>query len=310
MTVAEVSVGLPDRPFTGSELAGLGITKSQLRRDVAKGDLRIPYYGVFIPSHLPDTIELRAEAVALVTTDHHVICDRTAAWLHGIEAFSYAELETPPAVETCARRGHTPTRLRGADGRTRDLAERDIERIGGVQVTTPLRTALDLGCHLRRREAMAALNEFAHARGVTAHHLARELPRFTGRRGVVQLRELIPLIDPRIESQRESWVWLELHDNGLPAPEPQVWIQIDGTPTYRLDFAYRKRRVCIEYDGVDFHDKTEEQRRDDQERRDWLRAHGWTVIVVHLGDFTGDALDRWINEVREALRPTYSTRRF
>ena len=50
------------------------------------------------------------------------------------------------------------------------------------------------------------------------------LPRFRRRRGVVQLRELLELVDARIESARESWTWLEIHDAGLPLPEPQVWI--------------------------------------------------------------------------------------
>lgn len=81
-------------------------------------------------------------------------------------------------------------------------------------------------------------------------------------------------------------------------------------PTYRLDFAYVQARVCVEYDGLESHEKSEEQRRADRERRAWLREHGWTVIVVRLGDFTGEALDRWIGEVREAIRPTYSSRRF
>lgn len=259
---------------------------------------------------LPGTIESRAHAVAQLTTKHHVVCDRTAAWLHGVDCYSQGELQVAPEVETCVLRGHRATRLTGADGRTRDLAASDVMVVEGLRVTTPLRTALDLGCHLRRREAMAALNEFARLHGITPAMLHDALPRFRRRRGVVQLRQLVPLVDPRMESQRESWVWLELTDRGIPRPEPQHWIVVDGVQKYRLDFAWVLAKVCVEYDGFDFHDKTEEQRCEDEDRRAWLRAHGWTVIVVRLGDFTGEALDRWIAEVREALRPTYSTRRF
>lgn len=301
---------LPDRPFTTAEIAGLGLTRPLLRQQITLGAVRSPYVGVYIPARLPDSTELRIQAVALVTNAHHVICDRSAAWVHGVDSYALAETQEIPEVETCALRGHRSTRLRGALGRTRDLSADDIMTIAGVRVTTPLRTALDLGCNLRRREAMAVLNDFARLHGITAHAIGKELPRFRRRRGVVQLRRLVPLIDARIESQRESWVWLELSDHGLPMPEPQHWIEVDGIATYRLDFAWVAARVCVEYDGVDFHDKTEEQRRADAERRQWLRDHGWTVIVVHLGDFTGDALDRWIREVREALRPPYSTLRF
>ena len=42
------------------------------------------------------------------------------------------------------------------------------------------------------------------------------------------MRELIALVDPRAESARESWTRLAIHDAGIVAPEPQVWIEIDG----------------------------------------------------------------------------------
>jgi hypothetical protein len=63
------------------------------------------------------------------------------------------------------------------------------------------------------------------------------------RRGVLQLRELVPLVDRRMESRREAWTPLAIHDAGLPLPEPQVWSEVDGVPTYRLDIAY-VQRLC------------------------------------------------------------------
>lgn len=300
----------PGRPFSSGELDVLHLDRPTIRAALATGTLRSPFRGVFVAAALPDSHELRAAALALITTEHHVICDRTAAWLHGIDTFGLAEQQGQPDIETCARRGHAPTRVRGTDGRSRDLGPDDTMTIDGVEVTTPLRTALDLGCTLRRREAMAALNAFARLHGVTAEQLGAELRRFRGRRGVRQLRDLIGLIEPAIESPRESWVWLEIHDHGLLLPEPQHWIVIDGVPTYRLDFAYPKARVCVEYDGVDYHDLTAEQREHDASRRAWLRSQGWTVIVVRVGDFSGAGLERWIGELRAALRATYTTRRF
>lgn len=182
--------------------------------------------------------------------------------------------------------------------------------VGGVQVTTPLRTALDLGCNLRRRDALAALDQFMRLHGVTREQLARGAVRFFRRRGVVQLRQLVPLADRRAESPRESWTRLEIIDAGLPCPELQHWIEIDGVPTYRLDLAYPRLRIVVEYDGEEFHDQTAEQRRHDAERRTWLAEHDWTIIVVKKGDFTGAGLDRWLSELRQALRPTYSNRRW
>ena len=44
----------------------------------------------------------------------------------------------------------------------------------------------------------------------------------------------------------------------------------------------------------------------DRRRRKRLRDNGWTIIVVRRGDFAGDAPDRWLRELRDALAPSYS----
>lgn len=299
-------IELPDTPFARADAKRRGLTDDDIRHLLDDGEIRRITQGCYVPARCTDTPELRAAAVALVAPPDHVVTDRTAAWLHGIDVFTYAEHDIPPPIDTCAPRGRPPSERRGVDGRTRDLAARDIMVIHGIRVTTPLRTALDLGCVLLRREAMAALDAFCRRHGLTPAQLAREAQRFKRRRGVVQLRELIGLVDPRAESARESWTRLEIHDEGLPAPEPQVWINVDGVPTYRLDLAYRHCRVAIEYNGFDAHERAPEQQAYDRARLAWLRENGWTVIVVRRGDFTGEARDRWLRELRAALQPTYS----
>lgn len=301
---------LPPRPLTCADLAALGVTKRMASRLVADGVLRRVLRGVYVRADVPDSLELRTCALALVVAPCHVVVDRTAAWLHGIDALTYGEHDVLPPVETCAFRGHHPTERMDARGRSRDLAPQDVMTLDGVRVTTPLRTALDLGCNLRRRDAMAALNAFARHHGVAGSTLTSQLPRFRRRRGVVQLRELVPLVDPRVESERESWVLLEISDAGLPRPEPQFWVEVDGGRRFRLDFAYPRKKVCVEYDGREAHERTTEQRRNDRDRRAWLRANGWTVIVVRLGDFSGENLDRWLRELSDALAPSYSNRRW
>lgn len=300
----------PAVPFTAADAAALGISPRRLQLDTRNGLLIRWARGVYARADLPDSVELRAHVVALGTSDHHVIRDRTAAWLLGVDMHVMSEHDLLPPVESCAVRGRNPTRRPEADGRTRDLAPGDVIELHGLRVTAPIRTAMDLGCNLRRREAFAAMNTLARLHGFTSGDLALEVPRFRGRRGVIQCRGLVPLVDPRIESPREAWVLIEILDHGLPAPEPQWWIVIDGVPTYRLDFAYVNAKVAVEYDGEDAHDQTPEQRDDDRERRRWLRENGWTVIVVKRGDFTGPARDRWIREVRAALAPSYTNRRW
>ncbi|WP_344044846.1 DUF559 domain-containing protein [Nocardioides panacihumi] len=302
---------LPETPFRASDLSSLELSRAHLRQMIETGQVRRLLRGIYVRADAADTVLLRAQAVAIAVDEHHVVCDRTAAWLHEVDVLTAAELDVLPPIETCTLKGRHNTERVDVDGHQRDLQAVDIMVIHGLRVTTPVRTALDLGCLLRRREAYAALNEFARRHAITPQQLTAEVARrFRGRRGVRQLRALIPLIEPRVESVRESWTLLAIHDAGLPLPEPQVWIEIDGVPTYRLDFAYRRLRVAVEYDGRDAHDLTAEQREHDTARRAWLRAHGWTVIVLREGDFTGLALDRWLARLAAALRPSYSNRRW
>ena len=123
--------------------------------------------------------------------------------------------------------------------------------VNGIQVTTPLRTALDLGRLLWRFDALAALDGFARA-GVaeSAGSVVAEVPGRTRRGTATQPR---PLVDPRAESPAESALRLHWYDAGLPRPEVQWWIERDGVPVFRLDLALPDEGYAVEYDGEAFH---------------------------------------------------------
>lgn len=305
--------GWPDellrRPFTSAQARAHGVTQTALRHALAVGFVRRVLRGVFVSAALGDTPQLRSAALSLVVAPHQILVDRTAAWLYGVDALTWSEHRQWPPIEVCALRGSTRTRHSTVRGRTRDLAGSDVATVGALAATTPRRTALDLGCALHHRDAYAAMNGLAAAGGFTGADLVRELPRFAGRRGVVQLRLLAPLVDPRPESPRESWTLLEILANGLPAPELQYVVD-DGERQCRLDFAYPEHRVAVEYDGAEFHELTDRQRVHDAERRRWLRSQGWVVIVLRKGDFSGDRLVRWVHELRRALADSCSNRRW
>lgn len=291
----------PHHPFTTAQAGRLGLDRKALCRAVSERRLIRLFTGVYLPAEVEATVEVRAQAAKLVINENSVVCDRTAAWLLGVDVFRYAELDVAPPLECYVLRGHDPTDRRDLHGGSRDLLPEDWVKIGGVPVTTPLRTSVDLACKLSRRDAMAALDAFARAYGLTREQMQRLLVRYFRRRGVVQARQLVPLVDPRAESPPESWTRLEIADRGLPAPELQWWVDVDGAPTYRLDLAYPHARVAVEYDGEEFHASPEARERD-RVRRQWLRDHGWTVIVLTKDSFRGDATDVWIRELREALR--------
>jgi hypothetical protein len=279
----------------------LGINRKQLSAAVTNREVRRVLRGVYVAAECPDCIELRASAAAVVLHPGLVLCDRTAAWLHGVDVLDFRELDLLPPLDTFALRDLPRTVRRECRRGQRDLLDEDICLVHGVAVTTPLRTCLDLGCRLSRRSALAAMDAFMREHGVTHEEMLRVLPRYFRRRGVIQLRQLIPLADPRAESQPESWMRIDIVDAGLPAPEPQYWVTIGGRPVFRLDLAYPHAKVAVEYDGREFHEG-DEQEDADRRRRAWLRKQGWTVIVLDKDSFTPDAVAAWTSELRTALR--------
>jgi hypothetical protein len=291
---------LPVDPFTRAEARSLGVGDRELDRLIESGLVRRVLRSVFQRSDQPDTLVNRVKAVRLVMKPFMVVCDRTAAWVHGVDVFAFWELELLPPIELLARRGNTRPRRKGCAGGTRDLIDEDLCLVDDVLITTPVRTAMDLGASLKRRDALAALDVFMRICGVTHDDLYEMLPRFAGRRGVIQLRELIPLATHKAESPGESWTRLAIIDAGMPAPTPQLWVLDGGRRKFRVDLAYEKCKVVVEYDGEQFHESAE-QRAHDEARREWLRKRGWTVIVVNRDSFSPDALAAWLFELRRSL---------
>jgi hypothetical protein len=267
-------------PFSSAEAHAAGLSRKVLRRMVREGTLRLVLKGAYVDAAAEDTLGVRAAAAAKVVPAGSVVCDRTAAWLHGADILGPEGRLTVPPLDLFRLAGGSRVRRPECTGGTRTLCEDDVMRLRGVLVTTPLRTALDLGRFLPRANAMAAIDALTRAGGLTKTDLQRELPRFRGQRGVVQLRTLTPLTDPRSESPAESVVRLQIVDAGLPIPEVQWEVRAPGGfSVYRLDLAYPALRLAIEYDGEEFH-TAEADRRHDERRRARLRRMGWTIIVL------------------------------
>ncbi|MGH3446027.1 MAG: endonuclease domain-containing protein, partial [Nocardioidaceae bacterium] len=147
----------------------------------------------------------------------------------------------------------------------------------------------------------AALDALLRVGEFTVEDILTELPRLKGHRWVTHLRELAPLADGRSESPAESRTRLLLLDAGLPAPELQ-WsvLNVAGVAIYRLDLAYPKLLLAIEYDGQEFHSSVEQQEHD-RKRRSRLRRMGWTIVVLTSDDVYG-ADPQAATKVRRALR--------
>ncbi|RJS44864.1 hypothetical protein D4739_00465 [Nocardioides cavernaquae] len=206
-----------------------------------------------------------------------------------------------PAVDAYLPLGR---RLRNglAESGSRGLRAEDVVTIGGLTVTTPLRTACDLGRLLHRDQAIAALDSMLRIEEFSREDLLRAPRRFPRYRGVVQLRELVPLADGRSQSPGESVLRLRWIDCGdLPRPVPQ-WEVVTPWGSRFLDLALPELKYAGEYDGEEFHGPDQEEH--DEERRGWLREGGWIIDVFRKEHVYGpqqDAEVRLRGGVAEAL---------
>lgn len=260
-------------PFTSTQAADLGVSRSRLLTLTRRGLVRPVLRGVYAAAQVVDSLEFRAEALSLVVPESAIVTDRTAAWLHMVDLLAPSVIHQMPPIEMYSR---VSSRLRRPDVSSgeRRMLDGDITVVNGVLVTTKLRTALDLGRRLNRFHALAALDQLLRA-GVRHEDLLASVERFRGERGVVQLRHLAPLADPRPESPPESVLrlhWIE--SGGMPPPQPQVWVLADGHPRHRVDVGNDELRYGAEYDGQAFHEDADA----DSERRQWLdEVGGWVI---------------------------------
>lgn len=249
------------------------LSRSRLDRDIASGRIMKVWPGVYSLDE-PDAV-LRLRGLDLRAGAPVAICLGTAAAAHGFDVQDTGDLHvlTPP--------GH---QLRNSDGlivHRRDGAPLTI--VDGRPATTPAWTAVEVARSLPRSRALATLDAALRTGTCDQRQLVTAAARQAGRRGIVAVRELIPMADPRAESPMESEVRLVMRGSGLPIPELQYEIVDLNSRTWRLDFAWPDYRVAVEYDGFDWHSDREHFQRDRQKRAA-LNEMGWLLISVVFDD--------------------------
>lgn len=298
-----VDTGLPgDKPFTLAMADAAGLSRHQVAVMRRSGLIRRVLHGVYVDAVMPDSLPLRAHALALAVPEAAVITDTTAAWLYGIDIRAANAHLDPPQVSFSRLPERTRVRRPDVVGGRRTLDDTDITAIDSLLVTTPLRTACDLGRLLPRDRAIGALDALLRLGKFSREELRTEADRFRGYRWVRQLRELIPLADARAESPRESILrlrWLEVR---LPEPELQIPIvNAIGTEQYRIDLGCRRVKYAAEYDGAEWH-SSRKQVEHDLARRRIIQNDGWIIDVFRRDDIYGRQA-----RVRARLRAGYHT---
>ena len=266
-----------DRPFTTSDARREGVPRHVLTLLVAHGLLRRPLKSVYLATQAGDSVRLRSQCLSLVVPEDCVVCDRHAGWLLGAEMIlaPNEHLELRP-ISIFRPSGNGRLRNDLADSGERNLIPSDVMEVSGIAVTTPLRTAWDLGRVRFREAAISGLDAMLRLQMFSAEELVAGVERFRGMRWVTRLRELAPLADGRAASPGESVLRLRWIDCGLPWPEPQVEVRRNGGLIAILDIANEAIRFAAEYDGAEWH-TSPQQREHDRARRAAAEEQHWLV---------------------------------
>lgn len=272
--------------FIGSEALAQGrLTEYELRRWH-----RAIFRDVYLPARHEPTLRDRIEGAWLRSGRRGVIAGVAAAALHGAE---WVDADIP--IELIWSNTRPPD---GVIARDETLADDELTQVAGLPVTTPARTAYDLGRHLPRGQAVARLDALARATPYSTEDVLLLAKRHRGARGLQRLRAALPLVDPGAASPRESRLRLRLIDAGLPAPTTQIPVVERGYwPFAWLDMGWEEYRVSVEYDG-DQHRKDRPQYVRDHRRQRRLEALGWINIRVIKEDAPSDVIRRVTGAMR------------
>ncbi|HZX08111.1 hypothetical protein [Kribbella sp.] len=253
--------GLPFRPHqVGRKLKWL----------LARGEIRPVLKDVYVDVRIPDSPQLRADALRLLTPPDAVVCGAAAAWLHGLDTTALGPAELVQAQWT--------------------RKARDEVELHGVRVTSPIATAVELAMRLHRPFALSAVDAFLRTGKADLFALRAASAAYEQHSGYRQGQEILRWADRRAASPGESWLRLRLIDAGFGRPEPQVRVAGNGR-TYRLDLGYPDRpvdgrRLGLEYDSDQWHSSPKQQLKDET-RRTELDALGWHIIPIRRPDLWG-----------------------
>ncbi|MCV7175749.1 endonuclease domain-containing protein [Mycolicibacterium sphagni] len=267
-------------PFVGSE----ALTSGALRSHQLRARYRAVFPDVYALNGAELTLHQRARAAWLWSHRNGVLMGLTAAGLHGMKWLDASE----PA-ELVSANARPPKGIR-----THDLCLKPGERmlLGDLPVTTPQRTAFDIGRRHPTRSTVARMDTLLRATGIGVADINAIAAQHPGARGLRQLEKVLALIDTGAQSPRETWLRLTLVDAGLPRPQTQIVVRCpDSFTTYYLDMGWEEMMVAVEYDG-DHHRTDRWQYARDSRRREDLERLGWIVIRVLASDTSGDIVRR------------------
>jgi hypothetical protein len=270
----------PMEPFIGSEAVAAG----EVRKHQLRANFRAVYPNVYVSADTVLTVRQRATAGWLWSGRRGVVGGLTAAALYGAR---WVDPDEPIELIHACGRPPDGIRIHAAVLQPGETVTR-----AGLPVTTPHRTAFDLGRRGRLEDAVARLDALARATNFDVDGVGELARRHPHSRGLRQLERALPLVDAGAQSPPETRLRLLLTDAGLPRPRTQIPINgPDGRLFAYLDMGWEDWMVAVEYDG-DQHRVDRRQYVKDIRRLEALEQLGWSVIRVVAEDRRADILRR------------------
>ncbi|WP_214466646.1 hypothetical protein [Microbacterium flavescens] len=257
-----------------------GVSRSRLRAS----DVWIPARGTRLPTELT-SLRDRCAAHQLTLPIGAAFSHLTAARLLRLPLPRFDSADSAGTIDVTVPRGTRAPRRTGVVAHQRELEEHDVFVRGGLRITSPARTFLDLATVLTL-DGLVAVGDRIIARRSPLATRARLEQRLAGSsaRGVRLAREALALVDDRSESPKETELRLLLTRAGVgPLATNHV---VTGRAGFvaRVDLAIVELRIAIEYEG-DHHRDPSQWRRDIARRRR-LDALGWIYLPVTQADLT------------------------
>lgn len=282
-----VLAGAQDGVLARRQLLAAGVCATTVRTRVRAGVWTPLLRGTYLvePGHDP----LRSWArSAVLAAPGAVLVGGTAARLHGVEGVPRSrtvEIASPRQVRT------EPDRLRASQRR---VAREHVVDLGGLPVTSVVRTLADLVPRLDRLDALAVLDSALHRALVDADGLAAAAALAACRRGAAAaerrggargegMADLWALADGRAESPLESRARCRCLDDGLVPRALQEEVRdAHGRLLARADMTFDRHDpslppLVLEADGRGPHENPDALYRD-RWRANALVALGHPVV--------------------------------
>jgi hypothetical protein len=272
-----------------------GWSDDELARARRSGALSRVRRGAYVEGALPTAAAVRHHLLVRATVAglrrDAVVSHESAAVLHGLPTWGLRlgrvhVTRRPPASSDVSRT------LRCHVAR---LGDDEVTAVGGIPVTDPVRTALDLARCLPFEVAVVVLDGLLAAGPADGGVLRDRLTRTAGTQGSRAAARAVAFADGRSESVGESRSRVLLHRLGLAPSDVQHPVRAaDGRLLGRADFAWETERLLGEFDGRVKYGRLlrpgqapgdvvfEEKRREDA-----MRAEGWGVVRWTWDEISG-----------------------